>query len=102
MRKRYNVELVYMYDWCSLGCHTVNKEFDTLDEAKEYIEKNKTYNDYKTEFGNKWSKTITTKYYLDHYIITEVIEEKEHLYYEPYQSPKFIEIENKPNKINQS
>ena len=81
MSKKYRVEMTYIYDPYEPGRGSKCGEFDTLEEAKTFVDENKFYEDYRTMFKpGGTSYTITTKYFLDSYKISEVIEEKEDLY----------------------
>lgn len=81
MSKKYRVEMTYIYDPYLPGRGSKCGEFDTLDDARLFVEEYKSYKEYKTEFRHGGSSTtIITEYFLDSYKITEVIEEKENLY----------------------
>lgn len=81
MSKKYRVEMTYIYDPYSPGRGSKYGEFDTLEDAKTFIKENETYEEYLTEFKKGGgSKTVITKYELDSYTISEVIEEEENLY----------------------
>jgi hypothetical protein len=81
MSKKYRVEMTYIYDPYLPGRGSKYGEFDTLEDAKLFVKENKSYKEYKTEFKHGGgSTTIITKYFLDSYTISEVIEEKENLY----------------------
>lgn len=81
MSKKYRVEMTYIYDPYLPRRGSKCGEFDTLDDARLFVEENKSYKEYKTEFKHGGgSTTIITEYFLDSYKITEVIEEKENLY----------------------
>ena len=81
MSKKYRVEMTYIYDPYEPGRGIKYGEFDTLEEVRAFIDENKSYKDYRTEF-KKGGEAVTTstKYVLDSYKISETIEEKEHLY----------------------
>ncbi len=82
MSKRYKVEMTYIYDPYEPGRGSKRGEFDTLEEARKFVDENKVYERYETEFkkGGGGSKTTIIKYFLDSYTISEIIEEKENLY----------------------
>ena len=78
MSKKYRVEMTYIYDPYLPGRGSKYGEFDTLEDAKTFVKENESYDEYLTEFKKGGGyKTVITRYELDSYTISEVIEEKE-------------------------
>lgn len=81
MSKKYRVEMTYIYDPYLPGRGSKYGEFDTLEDAKTFVKENESYDEYLTEFKKGGGyKTVITRYELDSYTISEVIEKKENLY----------------------